>query len=106
MIIWVQLNVILIVIFRQRKRKNTGPRMAERKGLGIHSFGVASQIQRWPDLAFVAPPLAANEEVLTGEDFVNKGVFIGRARGTNAHGFEVGDSDRNEVAVEAENNAT
>lgn len=80
--------------------------MGERKCPGIDGFCVARQIQRGLDLAFVPASLTAGEEVLAGEDLMNEGVLIGRARGTNTHGLEVGDGDGDETAVEAEDNTT
>lgn len=79
--------------------------MSESKCPGINGFGVARQIQRRLDLTFVSPSLAAGEEVLAGEDFVHQGVLVWRARGSNTHGLEVGDRDRDKVAVQAKDNA-
>lgn len=40
------------------------------------------------------------------EDFVDQSALIRGAAGSGTHGFEIGDGDWNQVAVEAENEAT
>jgi len=52
--------------------------MGEREGLGVHGLGVARQVARRADLAFVGAALAAGEEVLAGKDLVDECVFVRR----------------------------
>ncbi len=79
--------------------------MREQESFGVDGLCVARQVDRWANLGFVAAALAASEEELAREDFVDEGVLVGGRGGGRTHGFEVGDSERDEVAVEAENEA-
>ena len=42
-----------------------------------------------------------NEEELAQEDFVDEGVLVGGRGGGRTHALEIGDSERDEVAVQA-----
>lgn len=79
--------------------------MGQREGLGFNSLGVARQPRESPDFAGLVA-LVAGEEELTGKYFVDQSTLVGgRPIGSNAHGFEVRDGDRDDMAVEAEDDA-
>ena len=46
-----------------------------------------------------------SEEELAREDFMDEGVLLGGRGGGRTHALEVGDSERDEVAVQAQNEA-
>lgn len=77
--------------------------MREQEGLGINSLGVARQTRRSTDLAGLVALVPGKEE-LAGEDFVDQSTLIG-GRAIGAHGFEISDGERDEVAVEADDDA-
>lgn len=79
--------------------------MREHEGPGVDGLGVAWQFKRRSNLGFFAAALAAGEEELAGEDFVDEGVLVGGRGGGRAQRLEVGDGEGDEVAVEAENKA-
>lgn len=79
--------------------------MRKHEGSGIDGLDVARQVKGRANLRLLAASLAAGKEELAREDFVDKGVLVGRGGGGGAHGLEVGDTDGNEVAVEAKDKA-
>lgn len=79
--------------------------MREHEGPGVDGLCVAWQFKWRSNLGFLAAALAAGEEELAGEDFVDEGVLVGGGGGGWAYGLEVGDGEGDEVAVEAENKA-
>ncbi|KAF1892471.1 hypothetical protein Lal_00010937 [Lupinus albus] len=73
---YLAVTVLLIILGRKRKRNDTRPRMREKKRIRIHRFSVSRQFMWWSDFALVRAALAAGEEVLAGEDFVNESVLV------------------------------
>jgi hypothetical protein len=55
--------------------------MREHECPGVDGLGVAWQVEWRSNLGFLAAPLAAGEEELAGEDFVDKGVLVGGGGG-------------------------
>lgn len=55
--------------------------MRENEGPGVDGLSVAWQVEWRSNLGFLAAALAAGEEELAGEDFVDKGVLVGGGGG-------------------------
>lgn len=102
MVIRAELQIVVVVIFRQAEGEEAGPRVFEEEGFRIDGLGVTDQIGRRLHVPLVAAALAAGDEELAGEQFLDQSAPVGGARGAVAHGSEVGDGDWEGVAVEAE----
>lgn len=79
--------------------------MRKQERIRLHRLRISRQLQRRANFSFVTASLSASEEELAGEDFVDQSAFIRGAAGSSTHGFEISDSDGNEMAVEADNEA-
>lgn len=81
--------------------------MRQQERPGINGLTIALEIERGAHFALLPAALAPSCEVLALQNLVDEGGFVGDARGggTNTHGLKIGDSAREELAIEAENDA-
>lgn len=71
MVIRVELQIVVIVVFGQAQGNDAGPGVLQQKGLGFNSLGVSNQLHRRLNLSFVAAPLPARHEELAREYFLD-----------------------------------